>query len=81
MPLFEYHCEGCGKAFEFLALNASEKPGDCPACGSKKIERTLSVFAAPRAGKGESDACEGESPCSRCDGMPGSCPSGFGHGS
>ncbi len=45
MPIFEYRCVKCGKAFEKLVRSQSEKVL-CPSCLST-VERQLSVFAAP----------------------------------
>jgi putative FmdB family regulatory protein len=43
MPLYDYHCRGCGGEFERLV-----RPGDtvaCPSCGSSDVDRLLSTFA------------------------------------
>jgi putative FmdB family regulatory protein len=45
MPIYEYRCGKCGKGFERLVRSAAETV-NCPACGAKKAERQLSVFAA-----------------------------------
>jgi putative FmdB family regulatory protein len=45
MPLYEYQCKECQREAEVLVRGA-EKP-ECPACGSKKMEKLLSVSAAP----------------------------------
>jgi putative FmdB family regulatory protein len=46
MPLYEYACEKCEHEFEALVF-----PGDdvveCPKCDSPRVERQLSVPAAP----------------------------------
>jgi putative FmdB family regulatory protein len=53
MPIYEYECKKCKKAFEALVrISAEEKP-ECPQCGSRHTERLLSVFAAGSA-KGRS---------------------------
>ena len=44
MPIYEYSCPACDDDFEVL-VRGSEQPA-CPACGSRKIERLLSVPAA-----------------------------------
>jgi putative FmdB family regulatory protein len=47
MPIFEYKCGDCGKEFDDLDSIANrDKPHKCPACGSMKSERQLSVFCA-----------------------------------
>jgi putative FmdB family regulatory protein len=45
MPIYEYHCESCKREVEVLVRGA-EKP-ECPRCGSQKMEKQLSVSAAP----------------------------------
>lgn len=49
MPLYEYHCPRCSANVELLIRNAAEK-AECPKCGFKKLERLLSVAAAPSIG-------------------------------
>ncbi len=44
MPIFEYRCGKCGHEFETL-ISSSSKP-ECPKCGSSKLDKKLSVFAA-----------------------------------
>ena len=44
MPLFEYHCEACGKTFEKL-LKQQGPEAPCPYCGQSS-QKTVSVFAA-----------------------------------
>jgi putative FmdB family regulatory protein len=43
MPLYGYHCTKCDKEFELL-IGSSDVP-ECPACGSKKLDRLLSRVA------------------------------------
>ncbi len=49
MPLYEYHCQKCDSDVELLVRNDTEKP-ECPHCGSNKLEKQLSVAAAPVSG-------------------------------
>ena len=47
MPLYEYHCEGCGKDFEeqqSLSFNPAET--ECPYCYTKKASRKISSFSS-----------------------------------
>jgi len=44
MPIYEYKCQKCGEAFEFLARGA-EKP-KCPNCGSRRLKKLVSSFSA-----------------------------------
>lgn len=69
MPLYEYTCQDCGKSFELL-VTASSKPV-CEFCGSKKIQKQLSTFAA-HDGTAKTPPCAGG-----CGGFErGSCGSG-----
>jgi putative FmdB family regulatory protein len=45
MPLYEYQCHACGEQFELL-VRSQEKPV-CPTCDSDRLEKRLSVPAAP----------------------------------
>ena len=44
MPIYEYKCRKCGNGSEFL-VHSSAALDDlkCPACGSKELDRLLSV--------------------------------------
>jgi putative FmdB family regulatory protein len=43
MPVYEYHCDGCGEDFEELVLNrAAERDIACPACASDNVVKLLS---------------------------------------
>ena len=75
MPVYEFNCQGCGRRFEKLFRTMSDKPrADCPACGSKKTVRALSLV---NAGESRSRSAGGSSAaempfCGRCGG-PGPC--------
>ncbi len=70
MPLYEYVCRDCGKAFE-LIVNNSTKPA-CEFCGSKRIEKQLSTFSAHAGSGGDLPPCSGG-----CGGFErGACGSG-----
>lgn len=43
MPIFEYACRGCGKAFELL-VRKGDVPA-CPSCASLDLEKKLSGVA------------------------------------
>ncbi len=45
MPIHEYCCEACGEMFESITGTPLERDA-CPACGSKKLDRQVSGFAA-----------------------------------
>jgi putative FmdB family regulatory protein len=72
MPLLEYRCGRCEKTSEVLVL-AGDDPGEtkCPSCGSKKMSRLLSTFAAHGSApaRDAAPAC-GAGACA----MPGGCP-------
>lgn len=74
MPIFEYICEGCEKKFELLVLSSKAK-AQCPDCGSRKVKRQFSTFAAHQGASGAPSCAQGGCPgaASRsCAG--GSCP-------
>jgi len=60
VPVFDFRCQDCGHRFEDLVRWQEVEEGKvrCPQCGSRRVERLLSLFAV--AGKRESDG----SPCS-----------------
>ena len=45
MPIYEYHCDECGRESELL-VTSNSKP-DCPDCGSPKMSKLLSIVASP----------------------------------
>ncbi len=65
MPIYEYLCESCGKAFERITQTRTESAA-CPACGSSDVSRAVSAFAArttvQRRG-GVVDMSSGACPC------------------
>lgn len=72
MPIYEYKCPKCEHRFEQLVKSMSrDEKIVCPQCGSKSVEKQLSVFAARQAAPAMSHmpgpACGG---CSEA----GSCP-------
>ena len=76
MPLYEYHCPGCGLDFEQIRpfRQAKDSP-PCPRC-QQPAKRKLSVFASfstdesglttPVAGKGSSCSGCSATNCSSC---------------
>lgn len=72
MPIYEYRCDDCGQAFEYLARSmSSTEPVSCPKCGGLRVKRQLSVFAARQQGDGESccGLAPGSSQCGQCPGL------------
>ena len=80
MPLLEYRCSDCGKKTEDLVLagETTRRPV-CGSCGSKKVTRVLSTFAAqssaPSKGGFDADTACGGGAC----GMPEVCGAGRGY--
>ena len=72
MPIFEYTCKACTHRFETL-VRGSQAPV-CPDCGSRKLQKELSVFAV--AGQSSQMAPPVPTgPCASCDSMgAGGCP-------
>ena len=45
MPIYEYECKSCEKAFEtYLPIMKTESGAKCPKCGSEDVERVFSTF-------------------------------------
>jgi putative FmdB family regulatory protein len=76
MPIFEYVCKSCGKAFEKLVPKSTEDLYPCPKCSSEHTEKKLSAFGGILTGN-SSSACPSASACesmgSPCCGG-GKCP-------
>lgn len=62
MPLYEYHCEACGKAFEQIVRfsDADLKPS-CPFCGADNASKTVTAAASFGASSFESSHSSGSS--------------------
>ena len=65
MPVYEYGCTQCDHQFEEFSrtMNSRVLPA-CSSCGSSKVERRLSVFAARQEVVAKPAA--GGAPCGRC---------------
>ena len=51
MPMYEYGCLSCSSRFDRLRrMGQSDADVTCPSCQSHRVERRLSVFAAPSRG-------------------------------
>ena len=67
MPIYEYVCMSCESHFEEL-VRGDETPA-CPDCGTAKVQRQLSVFAAhgvtaqPSFGGAAGGCCGGSCGC------------------
>jgi putative FmdB family regulatory protein len=49
MPIYEFHCEQCGHDSEQLVRSTDWQGAKCPHCGSAKIAKKFSTFAATGA--------------------------------
>jgi putative FmdB family regulatory protein len=49
MPIYEFHCEKCGKDSELLVRSSKWAGTKCPHCGSSKLDKKFSTFAATTA--------------------------------
>lgn len=44
MPIYEYECQSCGQASEFLVHSFSGNENlKCPGCGSQNLDRLLCI--------------------------------------
>jgi len=75
MPIYEFHCDACDKAFEHMtSISSRDQTVICPSCGSKKTGRKLSVVAvggakasgASSGGHVHSGACGCGKPMGSC---------------
>ncbi len=71
MPLFEYICRECGKAFEkIVSLKAKVT---CPDCGTEAVDKQLSAFAVSKSDSASIPECSS----SGCGFERGGCGSGM----
>jgi len=68
MPIYAYHCRGCGEDFETL-VNSGETPA-CETCAGDDLDQRLSLIASPAKGgdSGAPVACDAPGGCA-CAGM------------
>ena len=67
MPIYEFHCENCGRDSEVLVRSVKWEGTECPQCGSTRLAKKLSVFASSTAGEGAQPECSGQPrSCGRC---------------
>ena len=48
MPIFDFHCQACGRTFELLMRT---DPPACPHCGSARVAKQVSAPHAPGRSK------------------------------
>jgi len=63
MPIYEYHCSGCGEDFEELVLSKSSAI-NCPKCHGSEVEKMMSATSFKSSEKSASSS--GGSSCSSC---------------
>jgi putative FmdB family regulatory protein len=57
MPIYEFNCKTCDRSFEELVRSAEAiNEVVCPQCGSKHIQRKISLFASKAIGGGLASA-------------------------
>jgi putative FmdB family regulatory protein len=73
MPIYEFHCAECEQDSELLVRSADWRGTKCPHCGSTRLDKKFSTFAAA-AGGHDSPACDSGG------GRGGGCCGGHCHG-
>lgn len=68
MPIYEYLCQNCGKAFNHLHKRLAEPAPACPQCQSRDVKKQFSTFSA-----GKISAASG---CSHAEQCPSAAASG-----
>jgi putative FmdB family regulatory protein len=72
MPIYEYACAKCGKAFDWLVRSPrDEREIACPDCGARKATRRPSIFAAHQGRPAAMPLPTGG--CGRCGDPNGPC--------
>jgi putative FmdB family regulatory protein len=67
MPIYEYKCDECNEAFEYLVMTG-KGPEGCPACKGKQIKRMMSAcgFVSKGSGGETVSTSASTSSCSGC---------------
>ncbi|MFO7956899.1 MAG: zinc ribbon domain-containing protein [Candidatus Brocadiia bacterium] len=66
MPLYEYICEDCGVTTEFLERSGSEDSHSCDECGSERMKKAFSGFAARSKTSRPTRSSSRSSSCASC---------------
>jgi putative FmdB family regulatory protein len=57
MPVYEYRCEACGEDFELFVRSPSRQvEPTCPKCGSREVQKAVSLVGVGRTGTSASAA-------------------------
>ncbi|MBW2444137.1 MAG: zinc ribbon domain-containing protein [Deltaproteobacteria bacterium] len=82
MPLYDYHCEACGKVTEIL-VSGSSGPPNCSYCGSSNVNKLMSAHSslsgAPSTGlpgAGDTGCCGSRPHQADCQGTGSCCGTG-----
>jgi putative FmdB family regulatory protein len=75
MPIYEFHCDDCDATFEHMtSMSTRDAKTQCPACGSKKTGRKLSVVTVgPGSNAAPSPGGHTHSSMCGCGKIRGSC--------
>jgi putative FmdB family regulatory protein len=73
MPIYEYTCSHCDRDFALLVLGR-RRPA-CPDCGSRKLRRKISTFAAHGSSRRPATPCD-SGQCALPGRSRDNCPSG-----
>ncbi len=52
MPVYEFECEECKRVFSELRRMSDAEPSPCPACGSIRTKRRISLFSGGKTAGG-----------------------------
>jgi len=63
MPIYEFHCQECGRQFEVLVSIGGENGVTCSGCGSRDIRKLVSAFGI---GGGSSRIKNSSESCANC---------------
>jgi putative FmdB family regulatory protein len=67
MPIYEFHCEACDRDSEVLVRSSQWEGTPCPHCGSTRLHKKFSTFAAASGASEAAPVCTGQpSSCGLC---------------
>ena len=66
MPIYEFACSQCGRAFEELVSISKINEVVCPQCGSGQVKKKMSTFASKPAEGGGGGFSLNSIPASSC---------------